>query len=557
MTRARLRTAALAALVVSATLSTLPAHAAANLLTNPGFETGNLAGWSCTGSAGTAISPARTGSYALSATPAGQDQARCTQTVRVQPNSTYKLSAWVKGSFVYLGAGGAGMTETSTWAPGGSDWTQLSLSFTTGATTTSVGVFTHGWYGQPAYQVDDVVLDGAPGNGGGQELPAVPSGLSATASSSSSISLAWSAVPGADGYSVYRDGAKVGNATGTSYTDTGLQPSTTHTYAVAAYNGAGESARSATISATTGREGGNPNPALPKHLLTGYWQNFVNGAAPLRIRDVNNHYDIIAIAFADADTTKPGGVTFKVDSGLSSALGGYSDADMIADIAAKKAQGKKFVFSVGGEKGNVDLSSAANVANFVESMDALIKKFGVDGLDIDLEHGMHVDNVAAASRQLQQRFGSGFVLTMAPQTIDTQPGGRYLQLLSKIKDITTVVHTQYYNSGSMNGCDGKVYSQGGVDFITAQACILLETLRADQVALGVPASPSGAGSGYVDPGVVNNALSCLAKGTNCGSFKPSKTYPDLRGAMTWSINWDKSSGDRFSNTVRPHLGGLG
>ncbi|WP_143261808.1 chitinase, partial [Allokutzneria sp. NRRL B-24872] len=529
-----------------------PATAAQNLVSNPGFETGNLAGWSCT--SGTVGSPARSGNHALSATPAGQDQARCTQNVRVQPNSTYKLSAWVKGSLVYLGAGGAGMTETSTWTPGGSDWTQLSLSFTTGASTTSVGVFTHGWYGQPAYQVDDVVLDGA--SGGQPELPSVPSGLSATGSTGSTISLGWSAVTGADGYSVFRDGVKVGDASGTSFTDTGLRPSTTHTYAVAAYNGTGESARSATISATTGRES-DPNPALPKHLLTGYWQNFVNGAAPLRIRDVNNHYDVIAIAFADADTTKPGGVTFTVDPGLSSALGGYTDADMIADIAAKRAQGKRFVFSIGGEKGNVDLSSSANVANFVSSMEALIRKFGVDGLDIDLEHGMHVDNVAAASRQLQQRIGSGFVLTMAPQTIDTQPGGRYLQLLAKIKDITTVVHTQYYNSGSMNGCDGKVYSQGGVDFITAQACILLETLRPDQVALGVPASSRGAGSGHVDPGVVNNALSCLAKGTGCGSFKPSKTYPDLRGAMTWSINWDKTNGDRFSNTVRPHLGSLG
>ncbi|MEV4926028.1 hypothetical protein AB0L03_24935, partial [Streptomyces roseoverticillatus] len=27
-----------------------------------------------------------------------------------------------------------------------------------------------------------------------------------------------------------------------------------------------------------------------------------------------------------------------------------------------------------------------------------------------------------------------------------------------------------------------------------------------------------------------------AKGTNCGSFKPSRTYPGIRGAMTWSTN---------------------
>jgi chitinase len=53
--------------------------------------------------------------------------------------------------------------------------------------------------------------------------------------------------------------------------------------------------------------------------------------------------------------------------------------------------------------------------------------------------------------------------------------------------------------------------------------------------------------------VVNQALDCLARGTNCGSFKPPHTYPDIRGAMTWSVNWDKVAGNSFSDTVGPHL----
>ena len=40
--------------------------------------------------------------------------------------------------------------------------------------------------------------------------------------------------------------------------------------------------------------GGN----LPKHVLTGYWQNFTNGATPLRLRDVPTSYGLVAIAFA-------------------------------------------------------------------------------------------------------------------------------------------------------------------------------------------------------------------------------------------------------------------
>ena len=137
---------------------------------------------------------------------------------------------------------------------------------------------------------------------------------------------------------------------------------------------------------------------------------------------------------------------------------------------------------------------------------------------------------------------------MAPQTIDMQStGGSYFALALNIKDILTVVHTQFYNSGSMLGCDqAQAYSQGTVNFITALACIQLENgLRPDQVAVGLPAGPGAAGGGVVAPSVVTNALDCLARGTNCGSFRPPRTYPDIRGAMTWSINWDVSQRQRF------------
>jgi chitinase len=147
---------------------------------------------------------------------------------------------------------------------------------------------------------------------------------------------------------------------------------------------------------------------------------------------------------------------------------------------------------------------------------------------------------------------------MAPQTIDVQStSNAYFRTALNVKDILTVVNMQYYNSGSMLGCDGKVYNQGSVDFLTALACIQLENgLAPSQVGLGLLASTRGAGSGYVSPAVVNNALDCLAKGTGCGVFKPPRTYPDLRGAMTWSTNWDATAGNAWSNAVGPHVHGL-
>lgn len=296
--------------------------------------------------------------------------------------------------------------------------------------------------------------------------------------------------------------------------------------------------------------------ALPKHQLTGYWQNFVNAATPLKISDISPNYDLIALAFANADPARPGAVTFNVDPELSTALGGYTDEQLKSDIAAKKAEGKSFVLSIGGELGNVDLGSETNVANFVDSVGKILTDYGIDGLDIDLEHGLNVPNTTSAVQQLRANVGDSFLLTMAPQTLDVQPGGSYLELINNLKDIVTVVHTQYYNSGSMNGCDGQVYSQGSVDFITAQACGLLEVLRPEQVSLGLPAAPSAAGSGYVDPSVIGNALTCLTAAQGCGQYTPAQPSPGLSGVMTWSINWDASSGNGFSDPVRAHLDAL-
>lgn len=527
-----------------------------NVARNAGFESG-IANWTCTAGSGAAVSsPVRTGAGALKATPAGQDNARCSQVVTVKPNSTYTLSAWVQGGYAYLGATGTGTSDVSTWTPDSTSWKQLTTSFTTGASTTQVTVYTHGWYGQAAYHVDDVSVFGPDGGGPVDPDPVVPStpaGLAAGSVTSSSVALSWNAVSGATGYKVYRDGSLAQTVSGTSATVTGLAANTTYQFQVAATNAAGESAKSTAVSARTSATNPGPGPSVPKHALTGYWQNFNNGATVQKLRDVQAQYDIIAVSFADSTTT-PGQIVFNLDP----AVGYASTADFKADVAAKKAAGKSVIISVGGEKGNVTINSDASATAFADSAYALMQEYGFNGVDIDLEHGINSTYLTKALRQLSAKAGSSMVLTMAPQTIDMQnTGTEYFKTALAVKDILTVVNMQYYNSGSMLGCDGKVYSQGSVDFLTALACIQLQGgLDASQVGLGVPASTRGAGSGYVDPSIVKNALDCLARGTNCGSFKPSQTWPNLRGAMTWSTNWDATAGNAWSNAVGPHVHNL-
>ncbi|WP_328905545.1 glycoside hydrolase family 18 protein [Streptomyces sp. NBC_00234] len=547
------------ALTVTGLVSTAEA-ADVNVAKNAGFESG-LANWTCSGGSGTAVSsPVHGGASALKATPAGQDNAKCTQTVAVKPDSTYTLSSWVQGGYAYLGATGTGTTDVSTWTPDSGSWKQLTTSFRTGPSTTSVTVYTHGWYGQAAYYADDISVTGPDGGGGTDpepQIPAAPAGLTAGTTTTTSVPLTWNAVSGATGYTVYRDGAKATTSTGTSATVTGLTADTAYQFAVSATNAAGESAKSASISARTAKTtdpGPGPVTSVPKHAVTGYWQNFNNGATVQKLSDVPANYDIIAVSFADATAT-PGAVTFNLDS---AGLNGYTVDQFKADIRAKQAAGKNVIISIGGEKGTISVNNDASATAFANSVYALIQEYGFNGVDIDLENGLNATYMTKALRALSAKAGTGLVITMAPQTIDMQStSGEYFKTALNIKDILTVVNMQYYNSGSMLGCDGKVYSQGSVDFLTALACIQLEGgLDPSQVGLGVPASTRGAGSGYVSPSIVNAALDCLAKGTGCGSFKPSRTYPTLRGAMTWSTNWDATAGNAWSNAVGPHVHAL-
>jgi hypothetical protein len=72
--------------------------------------------------------------------------------------------------------------------------------------------------------------------------PSAPTGLTATAASSSSVNLSWTASTdnvGVTGYNILRGGTKVGTSTTTSYTDNGLASNTKYTYTVTAFDAAG------------------------------------------------------------------------------------------------------------------------------------------------------------------------------------------------------------------------------------------------------------------------------------------------------------------------------
>jgi hypothetical protein len=94
----------------------------------------------------------------------------------------------------------------------------------------------------------------------------------ATGAVAGEVSLSWSASTDTDGtgvagYRVYRDGVTTKIAevtTGTSYTDSGLTPGSSHSYTVSAFDAANlESAKSASSSATAGAATGANSVTVP------------------------------------------------------------------------------------------------------------------------------------------------------------------------------------------------------------------------------------------------------------------------------------------------------
>ncbi|MCD1259538.1 discoidin domain-containing protein [Paenibacillus athensensis] len=77
--------------------------------------------------------------------------------------------------------------------------------------------------------------------------PTAPTGLTATAASSTAVQLAWSASTdnvGVSQYVIYRNGAPIATTAATSYQDSGLTPSTSYSYTVVAKDAAGNTSSS-------------------------------------------------------------------------------------------------------------------------------------------------------------------------------------------------------------------------------------------------------------------------------------------------------------------------
>ncbi len=304
-------------------------------------------------------------------------------------------------------------------------------------------------------------------------------------------------------------------------------------------------------------------------VVVGYWETWdavIHSAGHIPLNDIHDGYNVLNVAFP---VLLPDGTAVLEDD-----MAPGEDPPSPAEIAQAQAEGRKVLLSIGGAAAGINLNSTAVVQRFIETIIPILERDGYDGIDIDIESGL----VAGPSFQelspsqsglltiilaVTDHFGPDFMLTMAPETAYVTggavayggPWGAYLPIIDRVRDRLDWIQMQYYN-GSMYGRDGRSYPAGTVEGMVQQTIAMVEGfqvaggttfagLNPKQVVVGLPAI-TGAGNGYMRPGDVQTAFEQL-----------DALYPNLRGLMTWSANWDASNGYEYVGNHRPYLDGLG
>jgi chitinase len=318
---------------------------------------------------------------------------------------------------------------------------------------------------------------------------------------------------------------------------------------------------------------------MPSPALVGYWHNWHTASAPgMALTAVDIRYNVINVAFG----VPINGTDYQIGFTPFNA----SQATFITQINTVKSAGRKVILSLGGGNDPVKLDNTTERDIFISSVNGLLATYPFDGIDIDFEGSSlsvsggtiaapvdaHIQHLIFAIKSIMATYrsthgGQKMLLTMAPETAFVPGGqsayngvwGAYLPVVHALRDSLDKLMVQLYNSGSMYGINGGIYTQGTADFLVALTEATVQGFNVDRwnnqagpfiglpaskLAIGLPACPSAAGGGFTDTATIGAAVRYLrGAGPKPGAYTLVQAggYPTLGGLMTWSVNWDAST----------------
>jgi chitinase len=229
------------------------------------------------------------------------------------------------------------------------------------------------------------------------------------------------------------------------------------------------------------------------------------------------------------------------------------------DIKTCQSLGKKVLLSLGGAVGSYGFNSDTQAQSFANEMwnmfgggSSSTRPFGnavVDGFDLDIEGGLTTGYVAFVN-QLKANFNSdrskSYYISAAPQC--PIPDANLNNAL--VNAPFDFIFVQFYN----NYCGMQTWQPGATNpnfnFGEWDSFVKTQSFNPDaKIYLGVAASPTAAGSGYVSAATVGQAAKFL-----------QATYSTFGGVMMWDASqaWNNVvNGQNFAQAVKAaFLGGV-
>jgi chitinase len=321
---------------------------------------------------------------------------------------------------------------------------------------------------------------------------------------------------------------------------------------------------------------------LDGRRIIGYWHSWRSQQAGyFRLSEVPHYVNQVNVAFAYPDTASSKRMIFPHVA--------ESDAEIKSDIRSLQQRGIDVLISIGGGNHPIELQSEQERDEFAASLIRLVKQYGFNGVDLNLEGPSTVLNPGdtdfknpttpkiryfiQAVEMVDNHFQERLILSVAPETQYVFGGyskygeafGGYLPILYFLRDRLDLVHVQLYNSGSMFAYTGDptipptvIVEKGTADFVVALTEMMIlgfpvandpnayfPGFPAEKIVVGLPSTPERFDSGVLSRQEFHQAMTRLLTGETytSGTYTMRKPtgHPSLKGVMTWSLNWDARS----------------
>ncbi len=300
----------------------------------------------------------------------------------------------------------------------------------------------------------------------------------------------------------------------------------------------------------------NPTP-VPPHagkVLSIFWCGFGGDfCGQSTTNDVNPKATHVILAFANSNSDG----TITVDSAnWPTAL-----------INQWHAAGKKVIISVGGQNGHWD-SIFEHPQNFVNSVANIIKKYDIDGVDLDIEgYAAAPQTVSLTINTLRNAIGANKQIIISPEVVgvyqsapvpSATTGGNawnyFIPILNASINQIDYVQPQEYNNWYDTSTMSATYlmngylqwnNQNGLYGTNAFNPSIYVGVPANKLIMGVLASTTAGGAAfYASPEMLTSAITTLK----------SKYNTEVGGVMMWDSHWDTLNGRVISNAAASSLG---